>query len=588
MSNVTRAVRHDILDQVWQEIKAYRALPMLIWDARDHGNFHGTYFEQNRDALRASDPNGLCEALLLDAMLLSMLQATHVTLASILLSEQTLPALRTILHTRSVLLDVMGEDMTVFRQRVSALLKHLKPTHEAPSNTHMAICLRDAIHSLDHGLAWSWLEFSTEAAQPPLRLSDTVLQFNSMSDMIDMLAGDMLHGVYLCRVKKIILIAIKHPGRVGYLSCTRISEHTGDYENTGLYTQMKAFSFDSPTHRFPSEGDFIRDKQTPAANNVPACVWGSLHDLPATTVMWLALLVEILDQRFDTLFASPSDLIEVAKRALPGATVDPTSLPALRQPRFALSPLSLEDGMESLSFTAWEKRFLSPLLASLDADFFLPIGRGKHTIKIPADLSNTSYSEIEFTMFNPDVVGSAARLDEVRRTVFLNNLALYSLTLGNLQLEKNWREIRESWRDKVVKRAKKGRIPAFAVLIRDSERDLFAIPAYVQNPKRVTYAPLCLFDGKTPATHHLLLKPKNDHDVADMLGCNIADLPDWLQGWQRDTGTWTCHDRVQPDCPENVQTHVRRWHFARSMTLSVLIATTEMTAQRYLTHTQRA
>ena len=581
MRTLTRLPRPILLDQIWQDMKAYRELPILIWDSRDHGNFSGTYFEQQRDTLRQEDVNHLCEGLLLDAMINGILKSTKVTLDTLLRHPGNLNDLQHILTIQARLHEAMRDDMTAFSERIHNVFHDIKPGTTCPDQAIIAICLRDALHSLSSGLTWSWLEYDNNTPVADLRLNKAVLQFDSMTALVDALRTDMPFGVHLVNVQKYVVLTIKQPGRIGYLSALALSEHTGNYEQVNNAYSMRAFDFDVPANRFPSWSEFKRDTQTPATTALHPSVWGSLTDMPAPTVIWLVLLTELLQDRLDRLQVNADELIDVAGRALPGATSN-SSLPAILQPRFSLAPLSIEWGLSQLEFNTWEKAFIAPVLSGLPADFFCPPGTGKVWVDLPAVYASTTSRNMEFVTFNPDLIGSEARVSEVRRSVFLKNLATFALAAGNNLLDARWSELKEVWKPLVAKRAKRLPLPSFTTLIREDRRDHASMVVYKQNPKRVQFAPLCLFDERTPASHYLLMAPENSAELADMLGLQHENLPDWLQGWSRDSGTWTCSDRKQPGCAENVQLNVRRWRFSTEPMFSAVVATTEITGQNQL------
>lgn len=587
-NTTTEQSRTTLHDWVWDQIRVYREQPCMKWDSRDHGNFYGTYFNANREAMRQSEPTGLCEAMLLMTMLDAAVSNITVKLDDVLYTEDFIPNARKIVDVRKALEDDAGEEINAFQDKVNGVLHRIRPDAN-PSLSEMAICLRDALYSMEQGLTLRWVACEPgSASEQPLRLGQAVYTFDNAQAFVTHLRTDMPYGAHLVNVDNFTAIALKTPGRTAYLSSMRISEHTGNFQQEGSgECQSKRFDFDQPVHRYPSWKGMTRNNTTPATQDTPAHFWGTLNELPTETLLWLTLVVEMMATRFHTYTPAKTDLIEAVRYALPGAasTTEPgRNLPVRHEPSWIAQTFSIKEGLDALHFTEWEQRFFEPLLTGMDWTDFLPDGVGAvkmdidtHKALAPDASYATQQQSIEFQCFNTLVAGTQQEVDTVRRTIFLRNLGTWVMRRGNQRMLSLWKEQEPFFKKQAQRNLKK--IPAlpFATLhdINKASRIDVAL-LYTQNPKRKTFSPLCHFDGRSSATHLLHVLPANSKEIATMLGMAHSKLPDWLQGWSRDTGTWSCHLRSETPCPENVRFSAR-WEFGVRPFFSIGVTTTAAT-----------
>lgn len=574
-----------VLSDAWTQLKAYRELPGMISDSRDHGNFSGSFFESKRDWMRQNEPTGLCEA----ALLLSMIDATisniTVRLSDVLMNAEFMTNATLILPVRKQIEDVFGARIAEFHNNVEQVLTNVKPGSSIPPHKEMAICLRDALHSIDVGLKLRWVQRDASAdLSRDFVLSKSVFQFDDAHAFLEFLRTDMPCGAHLVKVGPFTAISFKQPGCIAFLSSMSINEHSGDYTESGTVHAAKKYDFDQPTHRYPA-WNALRQKNTLTTENAASHLWGNLEEMASEHIMWLTMVVGMMNVRIRDLQPTSADRVESVVNALPSAARAGTML-AVREPVWNAQEFSIEEGLNALGFTPWELAFFAPYLKDLTWEFFLPEGTGDVQRDIPISplwTPTSSHVSMErvavFKPFNPNVVGTQAEVEHVRRTMFLKNLGVWVMACGTKSIRQLWIDLKPMFEERAEANLHALADLPFATLICSTEFSLQSTAMlYEQNSKRKTYSPLCKFDEKTPATHTLLLMPENSADIALMLGMKEQDLPAWLIGWKRDTGTWSSDSksRSYPPCPENVSIS-KRWLARHEKWFTVGVMTTEKT-----------
>lgn len=586
----------DSINELASQLKAYRGSGRegVIFDARDAGNFAGYRWDSTVEMLIKADPTGLSIGLLLYEMIEATIRGSKVDLKRVLLDDGFIQELQQILTIKRCLLEKIEAPMTALMDRINAALSATAEGLGQASTRELAVCLRDAIYSIEQGLTLRWLVCDEVVMPAYTPVCNTILQFKDIAEFSDALRNTLPWGGHLARIgKDKTAVGIKQPGRIGFLSSMSLNVHGGGmYENRASGHHMaEKLDLDTAVERYPdwlnatrsratSGGHFVAteaDAQRDANNPHPL---DHLAKLPRDVLVWFAMLVEIASQRMAKAVPAEVELSENVARALPTAEADiHQNLPMLIQPNWIASELTIEQGLADLRFTPWELTYFAPALAQISLKSVLPFGSEMMSLNVDTGLLSKSDEDAigsfninEFRRRNvriipvsPDWVGTREEADKARKSVFLMNLGLYLLTWGNLHFNQEWEDFKGWFKEKLVTNFECAMNSSCVKLEGPNFQTYKSVHLYSQSAKHKTYNPRCYLNSKSLVTHVAHFNPQSGADVIEMFGLKGEhELPEFLRGWTRNLG-WTtqnafgsrsapietnlrwdfCHDREQ-------------------------------------------
>lgn len=533
---------NDVLDECWRRLCAYRDLPELIMDERDCSNYHGRYFLSQREVLRKNDPTGLGEAMLLLAMAQATIDSAQIRLSAVIFVEGIVERLRQITMVMQSIREIWGDAIDDLLSRAEKITQGVSSPKLPLSVRELAVCLRDAVFSLELDLHWRWLNYTPDIQfdASSLRLSPTVLTFTDFHQFIDAFYQEMPAGFFLVHVNGATVFALNVPGRQAYLSALSVCPHSGVMRESSGNAQhgVPSLSLDQTAPHYPiwqsHHGRLSKSDQS-------AMVWGSLQEIGRDPVLWALMLTEIL--KYQTAWLTPFDIspAESLRRAL-GSVNSESSLPALRKPAWSAKQMTIKEGVASLALTAWEQSFLADALLIPD-EMLLPTGKViqylcADTLAL-TDRKDQAVGGCRITPFDDSVIGCRDEVEQAREQVFMSNLRRWLVVYGNTYLKKMWDQSRpllttlaEDNLNAMLE------TPGAKLCELNSASVMHSVHLYRQDPKRTGYRPLCMLDKKTPADHLVVIRPDNCAEIAQVLAVDVAKLPQWMHGWERDTGSW--------------------------------------------------
>jgi hypothetical protein len=291
----------------------------------------------------------------------------------------------------------------------------------------------------------------------------------------------------------------------------------------------------------------------------------TVQQIPRDSIIWLAMMVELVNQEMGRVDPSTIKLSESARMAITHGASERNTLPVPYTPSWVYQPPALAEMLNSLGLSEWELTFLAPALTEIDPLDFIPVGDsrvGYHFIEkgiTPRPDRDSSGRWVQFISISEGIAGTQEEVQAVVRKIYQKNLADYLITWGNRQFAEHWRLDRQWFLEKLTDNAIKAMDAACSkVKLYDFER--WSAPCvFKQSPKHKGFRPLCYITGKGDCDVKTHVYPQNANDIVEVLGlASMDELPVYLQGWSRDLG-WTTTDFFTGENPGITD---QRWYFA--------------------------
>lgn len=511
--------------------------------------------------------------MLLHEMLDATIQGSQVRLERVLSEPGFMDQIAAILAIKSRLLLEIETPMGVLMGRVNQALASTAGELGQATTREVAVCLRDAIYSIEQGLVLRWLECDTTTTmKETVPLCHAIEQFENLAQFADALRRTLPWGAHLARIgESNTAIGIKQPGKIAFLSSMSINHHGGGMHEGRAQGQNMASHLDLDTaiERYPHWFGRVNIDKAGLAVRHETHPLDQLSKLPRDRLIWLAMLIEIASQRMANTDPSCVDLSENISRALPAIeSATQQHLPALITSNWIASELSVEKALVDLRFTPWELSFLAPAVEGLSVTAFLPYGddemglnlQTRELTKKPSlgyfDGQDWNARHVQLTTMQTDWVGTRAETEKARKLIFASNLAKYLLTWGNAEFGRAWESNKEWFKHKLTANLDRALQSSCATLADANYSAHAGVHLYSQSPKHKTYNPRCYFDPKKLVTDVVRLVPQCERDLIEILGLSgTEELPPFLRGWSR-MHDWTTVSHMT-STPSGC-----RWNFA--------------------------
>ncbi len=568
----------DFLDSIAAGLKNFRGdgqKGLVLFDGRDHGNYGDNGAARTNAMLRKHDPTGLAEALLLNEKIEATITHSKVKLSRVLREDGCIKKLQHILSLKSQLLSRFAEPMEALTSYLDSCLKAISCEFRSPSSREIALCLRDAIYCMNQGFTLRWLACDGNTMPAHLPLCSAIGHFPNIPTFTDLLRTELPFGAHLARIgESTTVIGLKHPGKIAFLSSLSIDIHTGYMKEQAVEQSNIAdqLDIDHATARYPKWVEAQYTGEGYRSNKPQVITAGRdshfldhISKLPIDRLIWLAMTVEMAAQKMAATDPSSVSLAESVARALPwgGASVDAgadsesrikENLPMVITPNWTAEEITIESMFDSLGFSEWERTFLFPAFDGLAAADFLPeepLQRihldTRRRIESPAE-SKWNYSErleilensVAITSVSQNWVGSQVEVNNFRKTIFGKNLVHYLIAWGNRRFRLECKEI-GPWFEKRLKKNIEAALKHPCVVLKDKDSGFRrGILLYSQKAGKVNFNPMCYFNPKVEMVKLAHIFPQSSSDLVDVLGLKSEKyLPEFLQGWKRDFGSWT-------------------------------------------------
>lgn len=580
-STKTKMISLDFLDAIAADLAAYRdgGRGDILYDTRDQGNYSAYSWESTVEMLSKADPTGLSIGMLLHEMVEATIKGSQVKLERVICEPGFLDKISKILSIKGRLLREVEAPMGMLMERINQALAATAGDLGQASTREVAICLRDAIYSIERGLSLRWLECDDTAMKENVPLCNAVSQFKDLAEFTDALRNTLPWGAHLARIGvSNTAIGIKQPGKVAFLSSMSINKYGGGmYENRASGHQMaEKLDLDTAVERYPdwlTISGYKNAGQSVVTTGRETHNLNQLSKLPRDKLIWVAMLVEIASQRMANTSPESVELAENISRALPAReSTAQQNLPMVISPNWIASALTIEKALSDLRFTPWELKFFALALAGLSAETFLPYSDEAMVLDIqtreltvaPKHVPSFEHEwharNVKITTMQTDWVGTRAETEKARKFIFEKNLAVYLLTWGNFQFDHAWESNKEWFKQKLVANLDGALRSSCAKLAAANYAAYKGVHLYSQSPKHKTYNARCYFNPKKLVTHVARFAPQCDKDIIEMLGLHSdQELPEFLRGWSRAQG-WTTSDLVKERGPVDIND---RWDFCR-------------------------
>ena len=550
-------ISYDKLEQIAKSLSAYRSdgRENILFDTRDHGNYSEYKWENTVAMLRKADPTGLAMGMLLNEMLEATINGSMVKLSRVLREDGFLAQLSAILEIKRNLDTEIAGPMSAFRAKMEASLSLVSDDFGVPTSLEVAVCLRDAIYSMDTGLSLRWLQCGAVApASTHIPLNFAVGHYPSLSEFLEMLRTELPLGAHLARIgNDKTAIGIKQPGRIAYLSSFGINVAMGTMQEhrASGYHMAENLDLDTAVERYPK---WVTSSTSPGSQpaipgqNTPEI--DHIAKLPRDRLVWLAMVVEMAAQRMAGTAPGDVQLAESLALALPDKAAPAISgFPAVIKPNWQMDVPSLEEMFQSMEFSPWEQKFLRPALDGMTAETFMPRGLGQRIIKLdtrevidwfpePSDdyfwKEKIKENTVSLVSISTDWIGDKEEMSAACRQLTGTNLANWLITWGN----RRFKAEADSCKAWLVQRLKDNLPKALAAACVQLKPADFRLSngfhLYGQSAKHKLYNPRCFFDSKSAVTDVALFYPCSSQDLLEMLGLESEDsLPDFMRGWSR-------------------------------------------------------
>lgn len=557
--------------------------PLIIFSASASGNYMhalldqadtatGSESEQAMDLLRRQDPSGITYGLLVREMVRATIEHSTVRLDRVLDEPGFLDGLRTAARLRAEIEHIIQAPAEELKARVTASIQAVNPDLQAPSDLELAVCMRDALHALDKGLNVLWLQCEPWAPceTPRAILHEDLQAFATLAEFASaMRSPDRLPGAFVARIGNSgTSIGVKLPGRIALLSTAKLNEQQGDMHDmpTNCGYRSGSFDLDKPSEHYP---EWLVTAPRTGLSEPPRVDAGlrRMHDLASDCVLWLAMVVELHSRRMASTQRLDAPLCESLGNAL-GHTTTPSAqrLPATISPNWRASDLDLDRAFADLSLGPWEAKFLRPAIDGMRAEQFLPIGDKPvwmdiHTREITArdPYGFTQDTLVLIRCASPSLLGPRASVESLRKTMLMRNLAAFVLAWGRDRFHTQWKDYKQTIRDRLMSRALALCDLPWATRHGPDYRDYRGLHLFRQSPRHKTTRAMCVFNARKEPDATLELRPQNDVQIAEILGVgSTQDLPEFLRGWSLDQG-WTTSDRFKANLsPFGIE---HRWEF---------------------------
>lgn len=550
-------INKSLLNSVSSRLEIFRKgtpenpVPDIIFDGRDKGNYLSYSWPDTVEMLRRHDPTGLCEAMLLDAMIEATIDLSKVKLSSVLREIGFIERLAEILDIKDDLSRELDNPREALIGNITGALGSVSADFQAPSSKEVAICLRDAIYSIDSGLKLRWLDCSSHEMDPYLKIQPEIRQFKDIKDFVCALRWEMPPGAHMARIGvRGTAMGMKAPGRVAYLSSMSVSIETGKIKEHRATNQHMAekLDLDTAVERYPEwiQANVGRVVELSGADTH---LINTINKLDRSCLIWFAMVTHMTAQHMAQTPVNSVELSEVLALALPSpSSSKPGNLPALFNPNWTMRDPGLVEIFNNLGLSVWESKFLKPSIEGFKLEDFLPekpscIDFETRKIEQSVDPDAASLSQkndqdertISLITVSSDWVGSKNELSQARISLAKRNLTRWIYAWGNHQFEKEIKshldyfkqKISQSWKSNLEARC-------LAIETPDEGRGWTMINIFSQSKNHKTYKPVCCINGKSAVTHVLRFTPENDSDLVKMLGLSeISELPEFLRGWER-------------------------------------------------------
>jgi hypothetical protein len=556
-------ISYDFLQAINDRLTDYRSKErnIVIHDGRDHGNFSDYEWPRTFELLRSTDLTGLSAAMLIHEKIEATIKICQVNLERVLREDGYLESIREILATKAELDAVLQGPMMAFRDRIETMIGSVSKEFGAPTTREVAVCLRDAIYSINKGMKLRWLQCEHDGATQSVGLHSNLVLSPSLADFVQDLKNTLPYGVHVARIGAgRTAIGIKKPGRIAYLSSLYIDLHTGKMAEAGQYdAHMKEkFDLDGVCDRYPDWSNINYNRQT-KPGDVDA---GTIHisELSRDCMIWLAMIIELSNQEMARVNPADICLTESARVALSHDSAIRPTLPVPYKPSWTLELPKLEDVYATLEFTEWENKFLADALVGMNPEFFMPFGedamaihlkdKTQHRWPLEKDPEYDYFqakaikeSCVKMTAISEGIAGTKDEVESIIFQIYQHNLAEWLMHWGNDKFAALWKEDSEWFRKRLAKNAYKALSSAVASTLPVGDYNLNNVAAvFKQSPKHKTFHAVCYFGEKLSADLKAHLYPKDSKDLVEILGLqNEAALPEYLQGWSRNIGWRTMH-----------------------------------------------
>lgn len=557
----------------------------VLFNASDRGNYVGTYWDQGLAELLKADPTGLAAGMMIREQLEATLCSSKVSLTRVLREEGFLAGLQTILDVQGEVDAAIAAPKAALMRKVDHALAALSPELGATSPLEMAICLRDAIHSMERGLTLRWLECDPDVSvgDAPIALCNAVTAYPDIGTFVGALRSVMPAGAHLARIGLgQTAIGIKQHGRIAYLSSLSLSASGDVVQRRDDDYGVEELDLDTPVDRYPAwttGTGFVEPQYSVRVPGGGGLRYPTIASLPRDRLVWLAMVVEIATQRMSEADPGAVELAErlvlaLPQRGLNGAQGAET-LPALIKPNWRSADLTVADVLGDLELSSWELKFLAPALRDRTAAHFQPVSAGELLLHLdsgtlleapgPQDEGDWVTDHVAVMALDPNWVGTRVETEAVARTLFVRNLASYLMAWGNRQWRLEWDAVKPGLRERFAAALPRALMATCGTVSVPAFTTLYGLHLHRQSPKHKTYKPLCFFSAsgrrgiKTEVTHVLHMQPVTAAEVVEVLGFESeSDLPGFLQGWSRDC-SWAADTRHGYVGPAGT---FARWAFA--------------------------
>lgn len=570
----------ELLQSCSDALEAFRDSGDIIFDGRDHGNYLSYSWKNHFDMLMGNDPTGLAAGMVLDEMFEATIVGATVKLSRVLREPGYLQRLQAILDVRQELLDAVHAPRLALMTRVDEALAQTCADLGRCSSREVAICLRDAIYSMDRGLKLRWLQFDPGApAQAHVPLCASVTHHTDIAGFVAALRGPLPFGAHLARIgKRYTAIGIKQPGRIAYLSSLVLEIH-GISESRAHDSHMaEALDLGTPTQRYPEWTSQPSTNRSLALQSEGVVIIDQIAKLPRDRLIWLAMVTEIVAQRMADTRPEDVELSEGLLLAMNRPPASDRQLPMVITPNWRVQELTIEGALAELQLTSWELGFLRPALEHYSVETFLPLGESDLALDVSdgrirpyasdaSDFRGNEYKErnARIAAMPPGWAGTRAETEAIRHKLLLRNLADYLLAWGNERFRAEWDKAKP-WIERQFKAAQPEAL--LAGCVRFEPPGMLThnkIHLYTQSPRHTGFNPRCFFYGrKKEVTHVAHFQPRHSADLVEMLGlAGEQELPEFLRGWRRQTN-WTT-DTATANWDKTPASTTRRWVFTREI-----------------------
>jgi len=404
------------LDAIAKRLDDYRGngtrgKDFILFDGRDHGNYLAYGFADTAAMLRRADPTGLSEGMLLDAMIEATITHSTVTLSKVLRDEGYVAKLADILEIKKALMEDISEPQAHLMDYLASTLASISADMGAATTREVAICLRDAIFSLEKGLTLRWLSCDSSIPMAThVPICPTICKYADIAAFAEALRHELPFGSHIARIgTNNTAVGIKQPGRIAFLSAFSICPQTGQILEQRVSGSCNSdnLDLDKAIERHP-DWVTIKSDRTAGLSGRMIATGAESHKLnhisliPRDRIIWFAMLTEMASQMMSTTDPTTVSLAESITKALPFNST--ANLPMVIEPNWTVDELSLEGLFASLQLSEWEQRFLRPALDGITIADILPIGENilamrldtKKSCDWPAQFGSTmGYSEAE-------------------------------------------------------------------------------------------------------------------------------------------------------------------------------------------------